>query len=365
MEIVVLEHADQHFAVDMAQVAEIIEAAPAPPLLSGMALREKMQAAEHAAEPIAYLLFRCAGEIYGLRLADVAEVMISKPPTPVPQAPTEVAGMLLRHGTPLLTLALPTLLGRPDAGPASTLAVVEQAEIRVALGIDQVLGIERFPPNDIQPLPQSELGLAGFAVSLQHGMTSLIELSSLLSPERIATYRKLTACKVQENNALEPLQNTNDEETTRLLTFRAGNQRCALPLDWVRQVAEVGHETAAPAAAGGHANVVQIHGEVIPVIDLACVLGGSDPEIQLGLGAYLVVATQDGTWALKVDKVERVIILAYRQIESVQTAAGGWIGAVGKLDGQSLSIIRLDPLQPPTPGWLDLNGCNHHNPRRT
>lgn len=314
-------------------------------LLGTVSIQETREE-EQAADEVVCLFFRCAGETYGLRLSDVAEVVTGEALTPVPQAPAEVAGMLLLRGSPLLVLSLSALLGRPDDGQAASLAVVEREGIRLALGVGPVLGIERFPLTGIQALPHSEAGLEGFVVSRRHGMSGLIALSALLDPERMVAYGKFMARKAQEIT----MQNFNDstgngDAIARLLTFRAGNERCALPLDWVQRVAEAGDEAAVPGADGELAGVAQIHGEVIPVVDLSRALGRSAGGSAGDAGAYLVVGAEGGTWALKVDKVERVISLHERDIEPVRADAGEWIGAVGKLDGQLLSIVRLDPLR--------------------
>lgn len=315
--------------------------------LLGTVLVGDQRAEVQMAGEVTCLFFRCAGEVYGLRLSDVAEVLTGEALTPVPQTPAEVAGMLLLRGSPLLVLSLGALLGRADDGELTSLAVVEIEGVRLALGVGMVLGIERFPVDSIQALPNSEAGLEGFVVSRRQGMAGLIALSTLLDPERMAIYGKFMARKTQEMMNKEGTSDTSaaGDAMTRLLTFRAGGERCALPLDWVQRVAEVAEEAAVPGSDGDLAGVVQIHGEVVPVIDLCQALGSADSKLAAGDGAYLVVGVEGGVWALKVDKVERVVSLRERDMEPVRADAGEWVGSVGKLDGQLLSIIRLDPLR--------------------
>lgn len=314
-------------------------------LLGSVSIRDQ-QADMHLADEVTGLFFRCAGENYGLRLSDVAEVVTGEALTPVPQAPAEVAGMLLLRGSPLLVLSLAALLGRPDDGQLTSLAVVEWQGVRLALGVGMVLGIERFAADGIQALPHSEAGLEGFVVSARQGMSGLIALSTLFDAERMAIYGKFIARNTQDMMNKDEHRDTSaaGNAVTRLLTFQAGGESCALPLDWVQRVAEVAEEAAVPGGGGELAGVVQIHGEVVPVVNLCQALGGADRQLQPGGGAYLVVGVEGGVWALKVDKVERVINLCARDIEPVRADAGEWIGAVGKLDGQLLSIVRLDPL---------------------
>jgi purine-binding chemotaxis protein CheW len=85
--------------------------------------------------------------------------------------------------------------------------------------------------------------------------------------------------------------------------LRVGREMYAVPIENVLEVAELGDLTSVPGAGGGVLGVRNFHGQVLPVFDLAHVLGipheGPSPR--------LVVADQGGRLAgLAVDDVTNV-----------------------------------------------------------
>ena len=82
-----------------------------------------------------------------------------------------------------------------------------------------------------------------------------------------------------------------------------GAETFALPILSVLEVAELGELTELPGAAAGVLGMRNFHGQVLPVFDLAHVLGGSHG----GLPSRLVVADRGGCLAgLAVDEVTDV-----------------------------------------------------------
>jgi purine-binding chemotaxis protein CheW len=60
--------------------------------------------------------------------------------------------------------------------------------------------------------------------------------------------------------------------------------------------------------------------------------------------AYVVVRIQGAPWALVVDKVDRVIEIAEKDITPVRTSQNDYLTEVGRLDGELISLLSLEPL---------------------
>ncbi|HEY0195092.1 MAG TPA: chemotaxis protein CheW, partial [Kofleriaceae bacterium] len=95
-----------------------------------------------------------------------------------------------------------------------------------------------------------------------------------------------------------------------VIVFTIGAVRYALELRWVREVTSLGFVTNVPTAPAAVAGVCNLHGAILPVIDLAALLDGTAglPARQ-GDGA-LVVEIEGMTCALRVDQVDHVASLA-------------------------------------------------------
>ena len=86
--------------------------------------------------------------------------------------------------------------------------------------------------------------------------------------------------------------------------------------------------------------VVQIKGEVAPVLDLRRALGYPQSDT----AAYVVVRVDGSAWALVVDKVDRVIEIQERDITPVRNNETDFVNEIGRLNGELVSLLSLDPL---------------------
>jgi len=118
-------------------------------------------------------------------------------------------------------------------------------------------------------------------------------------------------------------------ELRNVIVFTIGAVRYAVELRWVREVVSLGFVTVVPTAPAAIGGVCNLHGTILPVLDVGAVLGGaSGPPPRQGDGA-LVLETEGLVCALRVDQVDHVA--------SLQETAGSVIDAGGR------TLPLLDP----------------------
>jgi purine-binding chemotaxis protein CheW len=159
----------------------------------------------------------------------------------------------------------------------------------------------------------------------------------LLSAQAIAHYQRFLTQQTTfmlQNNHIAP------SAVRRMLSFRLGSERCALPLGLVDRVEEYSTSVDLPEGDNSLSGVIQIKGEIAPVIDLRNMLGVTPIETS----SYVVVRVDNEPWALIVDKIERVIDIEERNITPVRNQQNDYLNEVGKLDGELISLITLAPL---------------------
>jgi len=108
----------------------------------------------------------------------------------------------------------------------------------------------------------------------------------------------------------------------QFLSFALGSQPCAVRIDLVREILEVGHMTPLPLMPAFVRGVMNLRGVVVPVIDLGARLGL--PATQIGRRTCIVIVDvalpdDSGTQTLGVlvDAVQEVINIAERDLEPV------------------------------------------------
>lgn len=110
-------------------------------------------------------------------------------------------------------------------------------------------------------------------------------------------------------------------ELRNVIVVTIGGTRYAVELRWVREVVSLGFVTHVPTAPPALGGVCNLHGAILPVLDVGVLLGGATglPARQ-GDGA-LVVEAEDVVCALRVDQVDHVASLPERA-GSVMDASG-------------------------------------------
>ncbi len=118
-------------------------------------------------------------------------------------------------------------------------------------------------------------------------------------------------------------------ELRNVIVFTIGGARYAVELRWVREVVSLGFVTAVPTAPIALGGVCNLHGTILPVLDVGVLLGGrAGPPARQGDGA-LVLETEGLSCALRVDQVDHVA--------SLHESDGALIDASGR------PLTLLDP----------------------
>ena len=117
----------------------------------------------HAAGSDSYVLFELAGATYALRSDDIVQLEMVGEPTPVPNAPSWVAGVVSVRGQVIPAVSLRERFGfeRTPHDLRSRLVVVRTGGRTVGLIVDSAREFARILPDEIGPLPEGVAGLSG------------------------------------------------------------------------------------------------------------------------------------------------------------------------------------------------------------
>jgi purine-binding chemotaxis protein CheW len=110
-----------------------------------------------------YVLFELAGATYALRSDDVVQLEMVNAPTPVPNAPTYVDGVVSVRGQVIPAVSLRARFGFARAAHdlRSRLVVVRAVGRTVGLIVDSAREFASLPADAVRPLPEGIGGLSG------------------------------------------------------------------------------------------------------------------------------------------------------------------------------------------------------------
>ena len=116
----------------------------------------------HASGTDSYVLFELAGATYALRSDDIQQLEMVGTPTPVPNAPAFVDGVVSVRGQVIPAVSLRARFGFPRVAhdARSRLVIVSAQGRTVGLVVDSAREFASIAPDDIGPLPEGIGGLS-------------------------------------------------------------------------------------------------------------------------------------------------------------------------------------------------------------
>jgi chemotaxis signal transduction protein len=126
-------------------------------------------------------------------------------------------------------------------------------------------------------------------------------------------------------------------ELRNVIVFAIGAARYAIELRWVREVVTLGFVTAVPTAPGVLGGLCNLHGTILPVLDVAALLDQpAGPPPRQGDGA-LVLEAESTVCALRVDQVDHVA--------SLPALVAGPASESAVVDATGRPLTLLDPVR--------------------
>jgi len=137
----------------------------------------------------------------------------------------------------------------------------------------------------------------------------------------------------------EPSQ--SEEESRYYVVFRVDQQHYALPLDHVMRAVRMVRVTPVPDAPDSMLGLINMAGQMVPVIDLRRLFWQTDkpPELQ---DLLLIVQIQGQTVAVIVDEVLNILELSAKQVESPPAAVAPSRFLVRAFHKDELLILVID-----------------------
>ena len=139
------------------------------------------------------LTFVVGGEVYGVELLSIREIIKLREITEVPRAPRFLLGVVTVRGLvlPVVDLRLRLKLDAAELGRAARILVVMHRGERYGLLVDEVRGVVRFSDDQIEPPPPSLApseapflaGIGRYADEDAEQMVILLSLEAVLAFE--------------------------------------------------------------------------------------------------------------------------------------------------------------------------------------
>lgn len=138
----------------------------------------------------------------------------------------------------------------------------------------------------------------------------------------------------------------NNYETTQYIVIQLGQEQYGIDIQYIDNIVRMQHITRVPKVAGYIKGVINLRGEVIPVMSIRVKMGFEEDEITKATRVIILKLEQHGTIGIIVDEVKEVITLDNSQVEKIsydsKEERSEFLSGVGKYDGQLISLLDLN-----------------------
>lgn len=133
------------------------------------------------------------------------------------------------------------------------------------------------------------------------------------------------------------------------LTFEVGGQSYAINISAVREIRSWTEPSGMPATEPYVMGVINLRGEVLPLLDLAAKLGLKTPEIN-ERSVIVVIEAEEVTVGFLVDSVSNIIAPSVDDMkpppESAKNTGNAYVSALTLIDEKLIRILDLSVLLP-------------------
>lgn len=140
---------------------------------------------------------------------------------------------------------------------------------------------------------------------------------------------------------------TNENDLVQYIVIQIGEEQYGINITFVENIVRMTHITRVPKVAPYLKGVINLRGEVVPVMSLRLKMGLEADEITNKTRIIILKLEQHGTIGIVVDEVKEVITLDSSQVEKVSTDNSSsdtidFVSSVGKCGSGLVSLLDLN-----------------------
>lgn len=135
-------------------------------------------------------------------------------------------------------------------------------------------------------------------------------------------------------------------EAKQYIVIKLGHEQYGIEIKYIDNIVRMQHITRVPKVAPYLKGVINLRGEVLPVMSLRVKMGLEEDEITKSTRIIILKVEGNETTGVLVDEVREVLTLGPEQIEKVNRDANdekaGFVSEIGQYNGELISLLDLN-----------------------
>ena len=150
---------------------------------------------------------------------------------------------------------------------------------------------------------------------------------------------------MDEQKRAESLNRPIEYDTTQYIVTQLGEEQYGIDIKLISNIVRMQKITRVPKVSPYIRGVINLRGEVIPVISLILKMGLSDDEITKKTRIIILTLEQHESIGVLVDEVKEVVTLDEEHVEKVsydKDDKAKFLSGVGKYDEKLISLLEIN-----------------------
>ncbi len=139
-------------------------------------------------------------------------------------------------------------------------------------------------------------------------------------------------------------------ETIQFIVIRLGDEQYGIDIKYIDNILRMQNITRVPKVAPYLKGVINLRGEVLPVMSIRIKMGLSEDVVTKSSRIIVIKMEQQGMMGIIVDEVKEVVTLETEQIEKIsydsKDEKDNYISGIGKYEGGLISLLDLNLVVP-------------------
>lgn len=139
---------------------------------------------------IKYLTFWCAGQLFGISIAQVVQIIPVQPITPLPDFPNYIKGAIFLRDEVIPIIDTRLRLGKPEKeyDDHTSIIIINVQNHSFGLVVDGVETVEDIPANEVKQPPVNSTNQSKYlkGIAQRESMILLLDVTFLLGAEEVS-----------------------------------------------------------------------------------------------------------------------------------------------------------------------------------
>lgn len=157
---------------------------------------------------------------------------------------------------------------------------------------------------------------------------------------------------MEQLNTVNELSKVDDNkgstETFQYIVIRVGEEQYGIDIRYIDNIVRMQHITRVPKVPAYLKGIINLRGEIIPVMSIRLKMSLPDDEITRATRIIILKLDKEGNVGVMVDEVKEVVTLSADEIEKVSYEAKegkpNFINGIGKHNNELISLLEINSI---------------------